>query len=88
MDMVGCQAYFARLAGDDREFVDEWGVRYRTNAELVPHPVEGPLRTLAAVRAYRPPDPNAPGRLGQLPELAQRFKGKRAIIFHHRAAFM
>lgn len=88
MDMVGCPAEFVRVKGDDREFVDEWGVRYRTNTELVPHPVEGPLRTMDDVRRYRPPDPDAPGRLGQLPDLVRRFKGKRAIIFHHRAAFM
>jgi len=88
MDMVGCPAWFKRLSGDDHEFVDEWGVRYQTNTELVPHPVEGPLRTMEDVRAYQPPDPDLPGRLGQLPELVKRFKGRRAIIFHHRAAFM
>ena len=88
MDMVGCPAVFARVAGDDREFTDEWGVRYRTNTELVPHPLAGPIRTRADVRAYRPPDPHAAGRLGQLPELVRRFKGRRAICFHHRAAFM
>src|SRR5574340_184856 len=64
MDMVGCPAMFERVSGNDREFVDEWGVRYRTNQELVPHPMEGPLRTMDDVRRYRPPDPNAPGRLG------------------------
>lgn len=88
MDMVGCPAIFQRVRGDEREFVDEWGVRYRRNQELVPHPVEGPLRTMEDVRRYNPPDPNAPERLGDLPKLVQRFKGKRAICFHHRAAFM
>jgi uroporphyrinogen decarboxylase len=55
---------------------------------MVAHPVRGPIRTVADAEAYRPPDPAAPNRLGKLPELVQRYKGKRAITFHQRAAFM
>jgi len=50
--------------------------------------VRGPIETLDDARAYTPPDPDAPHRLGKLPDLVARYKGKRAILFHHRAAFM
>jgi uroporphyrinogen decarboxylase len=56
--------------------------------EAAAHPVAGPIATLADARAWNPPDPDAAGRLGQLPELVSRYKGKRAICFHNRAAFM
>jgi uroporphyrinogen decarboxylase len=89
MDGVGCGATFARVKENaDGSYVDEWGVTYKTNTEAVPHPLRGPIRSLADARAYEPPDPDAPHRLGKLPELVARYKGRRAICFHHRAAFM
>lgn len=88
LDNVGCGAVFQRVAGDDREWTDEWGVLYRPSPEVVPHPVRGPIASLDDLRAYRPPDPDAPQRLGKLPEFVQRYKGRRAVIFHQRAAFM
>ncbi|MHB8903327.1 MAG: uroporphyrinogen decarboxylase family protein [Thermoguttaceae bacterium] len=89
MDGVGCGAAFARVSENaDGSYVDEWGVTYRTNTEAVAHPLRGPIRTLADARAYQPPDPHAPHRLGKLPELVARYRGRRAICFHHRAAFM
>jgi uroporphyrinogen decarboxylase len=65
-----------------------WGVRYVRGPETLAHPVEGPIRSRADLAGYRPPDPDAPQRLGMLRQLAGRYKGRRAIIFHHRAAFM
>jgi len=88
LDNVGCGAVFQRVSGDDNEWVDEWGVTYRPSTEVVKHPVKGPISSLDDLRVYRPPDPDAPHRLGALPEFVRRYKGKRAIIFHHRAAFM
>jgi uroporphyrinogen decarboxylase len=88
LDNVGCGAVFQRVAGDDQEWTDEWGVLYHPSPEVVPHPVRGPITSLDDLRAYRPPDPDAPHRLGKLPEFVRRYKGQRAVIFHHRAAFM
>jgi uroporphyrinogen decarboxylase len=89
MDGVGCGAHFASIREEaDGTFVDEWGVTYKRNSEAVAHPLRGPIGSIDDARAYTPPDPGAPGRLGQLPELVQRYKGRRAILFHHRAAFM
>jgi len=89
MDGVGCGAQFLKVETlSDNMYVDEWGVTYRNNSEAVAHPIHGPIRTLTDAKAYRPPDPDASHRLGLLPDLVRRYKGRRAILFHHRAAFM
>ncbi|MFH1918931.1 MAG: uroporphyrinogen decarboxylase family protein [Planctomycetota bacterium] len=89
MDGVACGALFEKTRENrDGSYVDEWGVTYRPNTEAVTHPIRGPIATLADARAYTPPSPEAPHRLGRLAELVDRYKGKRAICFHHRAAFM
>jgi uroporphyrinogen decarboxylase len=88
-DAVGCGARFATvLTHPDGSYVDEWGVTYRPSAEAVAHPMRGVIETMADAEAYTPPNPDAPGRLGLLPDLVARYKGRRAICFHHRAAFM
>ena len=89
LDVVACGAFFDRIREfTDGTFMDEWGVVYKRNAEFVAHPYSGPIKSLDDARCYEPPDPDAPQRLGQLPELVRRYKGKRAIAFRHRAAFM
>lgn len=89
MDGVGCGAKFERIReNSDGSYVDEWGVTYKPGPEALSHPIGGPVASLADARAYVPPDPDGPGRLGKLPELVERYQGRRAILFHHRAAFM
>ena len=90
MDAVGCGAWFDKTGTkEDGTYVDEWGVTYKSGGtEAVPHPLAGPIKTMDDAKAYVPPDPDAPHRLGALPEIVARYKGKRAICFHHRAAFM
>ncbi|MFH1007164.1 MAG: uroporphyrinogen decarboxylase family protein [Candidatus Latescibacterota bacterium] len=88
LDGVGCGARYAKGAVSQDRYVDEWGVTYKVSAEAIDHPLHGPIATMADLRAYSPPDPEAPDRLGDLPNYVQRFKGKRAVLFHHRAAFM
>jgi uroporphyrinogen decarboxylase len=89
LDAVCCVAHFARRGENpDGSYVDEWGVSYFPGPEAVAHPVAGPIRTMEDVRRYQPPDPAASHRLGHLPEIVRRYKGRRAVIFHCRAAFM
>ena len=88
-DGVGCGAAFeVTNRNKDGTYNDEWGVSYMPNTEAVAHPIKGPIETLEHAQTYMPPDPDAPHRLGKLPDLVNRYKGKRAICFHHRAAFM
>ncbi|MAE64782.1 MAG: hypothetical protein CMJ18_10990 [Phycisphaeraceae bacterium] len=88
LDNVGCGAAYRRVTETKNGWIDEWGVRYVTGPEIVDHPVEGPIREIGDLAHYEPPDPDAPHRLGLLPEMVRRYKGRRAIVFHHRAAFM
>jgi uroporphyrinogen decarboxylase len=89
MDASGCSPNFQKTdEAADGTFRDEWGVIYRMGTETLAHPLKGPIETMEDAKAYRTPDPWAAHRLGKLPELIKRYKGKRAIFFHHRAAFM
>ncbi|MDP6153113.1 MAG: uroporphyrinogen decarboxylase family protein [Phycisphaeraceae bacterium] len=88
LDNVGCGSVFKPVEQTADGWVDEWGVRYIAGPEAMAHPVQGPIQSISDLRTYEPPDPDAPHRLGMLPEFVDRYKGKRAIIFHHRAAFM
>lgn len=89
LDGVACGARFERVRTfPDGSFEDEWGVVYRDNTEAVAHPLRGPVGGLDDARRYEPPDPGAPRRLETLRDLVARYKGRRAICFHHRAAFM
>ncbi len=72
----------------DGSYADEWGVVFRPSSEMIDHPLRGPIQSKDDLKNYSPPDPDAPQRLGKLPELVARFKGKRAVIFRHRDAFM
>ncbi len=88
-DGVCCGGQFKAVQEQGDYYTDEWGVMYkRGGLEDVNHPVQAPLESIDDLRNYSPPDPDAPWRLGKLPELVQRFGGRRAIIFHLRTAFM
>lgn len=74
----------------DRErglFRDQWGVIRAFGPESSPYPVEPPIKRPEDLRDYKPPDPNAPDALGHLPEVVQRYKGKRPIVWIGRDAF-
>ncbi len=92
LDAVTCLgiSHFNKISeNSDGTYVDEWGVLYKKGgSETISHPIKGPIRTMYDLEHYVPPDPDAPHRLGNLPELVKRFKGKKAIIFLQRAAFM
>jgi len=89
LDGVSSVAQYNKVSHNpDGTYVDEWGVLYKPTPEEIDHPIRGPIRTIDDLKRYVPPDPDAPQRLGTLPQLVARFKGKRAIFFRHRAAFM
>ena len=89
MDSVGCGVRYDPIdEHPDGTWVDEWGVTYKKGPEVLSHPIAGPIETMADLRGYQPPDPDAEHRLGDLPDVVARYKGRRAIIFHQRVAFM
>ncbi len=88
LDSVSCGLEFRVTGTTDEGFYDEWGVCYRQSPEALSHPLHGPVRTKDDVAAYQPPDPEAPWRLGAVPDTVRRYRGEKAVILHHRAAFM
>jgi uroporphyrinogen decarboxylase len=89
LDAVACRPHYSKISENaDGSYVDEWGVLYKPGPEVINHPIKGPIQTEDDLKNYVPPDPHVPRRLAQLPDLVRRFKGKKAIIVHHRAAFM
>jgi len=73
---------------DKRIFRDKWGVIRQFTSEMVAYPLEGPIKTLADAKAYKAPDPWAEGALGILPEVVERFRGEKAIIWFGHDAFI
>jgi uroporphyrinogen decarboxylase len=89
LDSASCGPLFRKGPLDATgSYKDEWGVLYRPTTEVLDHPIRGPVETWEDLTGYTPPDPNAPHRLGRVPEIVARFKHRKAIIFHQRAAFM
>ncbi len=80
---------------DNVEFIDEerglfrdkWGVIRAFGPESTPAPVEGPIKTPDDLKRYTPPDPHADDVLGTIPELVERYRGKKAVTAICRDAF-
>ncbi|MGQ9555941.1 MAG: uroporphyrinogen decarboxylase family protein [Anaerolineae bacterium] len=80
--------YKKEVLDQERQILrDEWGVVRQLSKEVVPMPLGGPISSMEDLRTYRPPDPNAPGRLEQLERLLARFRGKRAVGVHLHDSF-
>jgi len=83
MDLDGacCTEDYHKQSIDDQHEVDEWGiVRNLSAGQSQGFPVDGPIRTIKDFEKYTPPDPWAPDRWKRLKEIAERFKGKRAVV--------
>ena len=68
-------------------FRDKWGVIRAFGPESTPAPIEGPIKTPEDLKTYQPPDPEADDVLGHLPEVIERYKGKKAITAICRDSF-
>lgn len=86
-DVMGARAFYKTTWESGDAFADEWGVVYRRNEEVVPHPVKGPIETYEDLKNYVVPG-YIPERLDRLPELVKKYKGEKAIVFHQRAGFL
>lgn len=88
LDAISAGTYYRRDVVDDEHYRDEWGTLYYTSTESIGSPLDGPIHSQSDLAHYEAPDPLAESRLGELPEYVRRFKGKRAIVWHQREAFM
>lgn len=88
LDVISTKAWYKTVWDKGPTFMDEWGITYQRNSEAVAHPIEGPLKKPVAVESLVIPDPDAPERLGDLPRLVKRFKGRIPVMFGQRAFFL
>ncbi len=68
-------------------FRDKWGVIRAFGPESTPAPVEGPIKEPDDLKHYQPPDPEADDVLGPIPELVERYRGRKAVTAICRDAF-
>jgi len=61
-------------------FRNQWGTICRMTSELLPHPVEGAVKSEKDLDTWSPPDPDESWRYEKLAELAKRYKGQRAVV--------
>jgi uroporphyrinogen decarboxylase len=68
-------------------FKNDWGVTLRYTNEIVPIPVDHPVKTPEAFKHFVPPNPKENGLLKLIPEVVKRYKGKKAIVVSSREVF-
>lgn len=61
-------------------FLDRWGVVRQFTSDVIPVPIEGPIKSPSDLIHYVPPNPLEEPLLERLEELVSRFKGKRATF--------
>lgn len=89
LSLVTCLPEFRRVKSNaDGTWSDEWGCLYSLQRDVIAHPIKGSITVETDLKKYSFPDPNAPHRLGRLPELLRAADGRIAINFHSRVAFM
>ena len=88
LDAIGCGPFYRRDDLPGNRYRDEWGTIYHADPQLLGSPLDGPIHAMADFRRWTPPDPLDPERLGNLPAYVKQFKGKRAVVWHQREAFM
>jgi len=93
LDIVGInEAYDFRtdvkfIDQDGKVFKDKWGVVRKYSEDLIAYPIEGPIKSEADLKKYIPPDPTDKRLLGDLSEVAEKFKGKKSVMWLTHAAF-
>lgn len=87
IDGINIRPDYEKKFLDGQTFVDEWGIRKRLTCDCLPAVMASPIRDITCHRDYVFPDPAAPGRLKTLTRAAQRFDGRRAVIFNVRDGF-
>ena len=61
-------------------FIDRWGITRQFLNDLLPVPVDWPIKTAADFVHYKPPNPEEEPVFETVEEIVSRFKGKRAIF--------
>lgn len=86
LDAVMCGPDYLKKPLADGNLLDEWGVTRTRGHEAYAMAVDAfaPIKTMADVEAFQPPDPYAAHRFETMKRRVQRFKGRRAIFVQLR----
>lgn len=88
LDAVCSAPFYRAEMVDEIRYRDEWGTIWQLSDETIDAPLDGPIHSTEDLARFQPPDPMDEVRLGKLPEAVRRFKGRRAIAWNQREAFM
>lgn len=65
---------------DNGCYRDEWGIVMKLTGDIMPTPIQHPIKNEDDLEAFKPPDPRSPYRLKQHREAVERFKGKKTVV--------
>ncbi len=66
----------------DGKVKDEWGMIKEYTGEAHSFPVDGPIKSMADLEAYTPPDPLADGRFKSLGDALAKYGRNKAVVLH------
>jgi uroporphyrinogen decarboxylase len=85
-DAVMCGPDYLKKPIDNDLLLDEWGITRTKGHEDYAMAVDelAPIKDMADLEKWKPPDPNAPYRFETMKQRVKQFKGKKAIFFRAR----
>lgn len=86
-DAILASPNFTKEQVGENLWKNEWGITRKYTGEEDLFPVAGPIKTMADLEKYEPPDPHAPGRYDSLDNAVAKYKGKLAVGVHLNDVF-
>jgi len=86
-DVILASPDFKKEQIGPKRWRNEWNVVLEYGLELHGVEVESPIKTVADLERYTPPDPHAPGRYASIEKAVEAFKGDKAIGVHLNDVF-
>ncbi len=87
LDAILTGPHFAKEKIGPKTYRNEYGVILEDSGEEHTVPVDGPIKTMADLRTYQPPDPGEAKRYEGLRRVVDRYKGDLAIGVHLNDVF-
>ena len=84
--VIADTCYQKEKVGEGR-WLSEWGFVTQDTPEEHGIEVESPIKTLADLKKYTPPDPRAPGRFETIEDAVERYGDHRAVVVHLNDVF-
>jgi uroporphyrinogen decarboxylase len=72
----------------DGYFKDAWGITFKRNPHGMGFPMDGPVKSMADLKAYRPPQIDPDMDFVMLNIVKSKFEGRRAVVFCSNDSFV